>query len=54
VLLRVFFTVLTDRVVLLFQVHNKGGDPSEKRQWAVLTLTIHVLKHILDHDPPRR
>lgn len=32
VLLRVFFTVHGNRVVLLFQAYDKGGDPSEKRQ----------------------
>ncbi len=32
VLLRVFFSVHGNRVVLLFQAYDKGGDPSDKRQ----------------------
>lgn len=32
VLLRVFFSVYGDRVVLLFQTYDKGAGPSDKRQ----------------------
>ncbi len=36
-LLRVFFTVHGNRVVLLFQVYDEGGDPSQKRQRTEIT-----------------
>ncbi|WP_144796189.1 hypothetical protein [Microbacterium paludicola] len=45
VLLRAFFTVHGNRVVLLFSVYDKGRDPSDKRQKKEIARARKLLKN---------
>ena len=49
-LLRVFFTVEGEKVLLLLAGYDKGGDPSPKRQKSEISLARQLLKEHIERE----